>query len=323
VDCATIPAPSECGSDAGPSFCGRGQDAQYGWDTTHETIERYFRDTSFAAEPVVVDNVTGLVWQGCVMGLSGNSCEDGVATTHDWQESVTQCDSLSWGGHTGWRLPDEFELLSIADHGKSMAPFIDEIAFPATPAGWFWTSSSTPDTSWAWTVVLEWGSVRKGLKIYDDNVRCVRGLPTPHPEPRFFRDTSFVSQPVVFDSYTSLMWQGCARGLSGSNCTVGSAAGTDWENALSYCDVLSWGGHSDWRLPSSFELRSIVNNCTESPTIEPGAFPGTPSDVYWTSSSDAAFPTAAWRVDFTIGELSQYGVSKGDSSRSRCVRGEP
>ncbi len=107
----------------------------------------FTRTEPVAGQPVVTDNVTGLVWQGSDAG------------THTWQDALTYCDGLDWGGYTDWYLPDEYELQSIVDYGR-MNPSIDPVAFPGTPSNWFWTSSSyAGDSSYAWYVYFNNGSV--------------------------------------------------------------------------------------------------------------------------------------------------------------------
>ena len=36
-----------------------------------------------------------------------------------------------------------------------------------------------------------------------------------------------------------------------------------WSDAVSYCDNLTEGGYSDWRLPNINELRTLIKNCCQ------------------------------------------------------------
>jgi len=127
---------------------------------------------------------------------------------------------------------------------------------------------------------------------------------------------------TVTDNVTGLEWQRCSAGLSGSECSVGSAANQTWESALACCEdlVLPPGGHSDWRLPDVKELRSIVDNTRYNPAIDPAAFPGTVSSAYWSSSTgaSAAGTSSAWGVGFHDGLV--YGDNKSVTRYVRCVR---
>ena len=111
----------------------------------------------------------------------------------------------------------------------------------------------------------------------------------------------------------------------GDVCTTDDPAVTGetftWQNALSYCENLSWAGHGDWRLPNRKELRSIVDNHdASSPVIDTTAFPATPSSYYfWSSSSYASLVSLAWLVGFYSGNLGSGG--KSGTSYARCVRG--
>jgi hypothetical protein len=315
---AEISCPSE-----GQDFYG--QDAQYGWDIAHESSERFTRDmTTSSVNPLVADNVTGLVWQGCTAGLTDASCATGTPTTYTWVEALAYCDGLSWGGFDDWRLPDEYELESITD-AAALNPAIDTTSFPEMPDGYslFWSSSTyAGNVGYGWSVYFSVSFVgygwTKGESLY---VRCVRGGPTPHSD-RFVRDTTSESgQPTVTDNATELEWQGCAQGLLGDSCETGMASLTTWSVALAYCEGLSWGGHDDWRLPNKKELRSIVDNHLDYPPIDAPTFPETPTSFFWSSSSFIESVASAWRVSFADGDASPYGGIKTIANYSRCVRG--
>jgi hypothetical protein len=315
MSCPTFP----CNDDGTPEFCG--QDAQYGWDTAHEPGERFTRDLTSPGEPVVTDEVTGLIWQGCAAGLTGDGCDTGTPAPHDWSSALAWCDDLSWAGHDDWRLPDDHELSSLIDFGKTAAPFLDEGAFPATPTARFWTSPTRAGlSSYAWSV--DFGVVR--VMPFDKadlhHVRCLRGQPTPVAE-RFVRDTSMENQPVVTDNVTDLMWQGCIRGKTGDTCASGNWGEGAWSaNLLRACENLSWGGHTDWRLANITELRSLVDTRLASPAIDFTVFPGTPGDTTWSSTTHASEPTRAIFVDFNHGGA--YYLDKKNKRMQRCVRGQ-
>jgi len=306
-----------------------GQDGQYGWDSLHAESERFTRNISVANQPVVADNVTGLVWQGCTAGLSGDNCamvpDGGAAGTYLWQEAVAYCDGLDWGGHQDWHLPDFSELYSLADLG-SCAPTIDTAAFPATPSSYFWSSSSTASfSSYAWVVNFDTGYVYGGSidKNSPSYIRCVRGGATV-PTARYTRDTSAANEPVVRDNATGLSWQGCPAGLSGTACDAGSAGKYVWQDALAYCEGLAWAGHSDWRLPNIKEMRSLVNDRLPYLSIDTAVFPATQVEWFWSSSTYACYPTFAWYTSPAPGYVYSSGKSESaNSSRVRCVRDGP
>jgi len=116
---------------------------------------------------------------------------------------------------------------------------------------------------------------------------------------------------TVSDLATGLMWM-----------QADSGTGMDWEKALAYAqsqNKANYLGHSDWRLPNSKELQSLVdytrspgaqNPAQVGPSIDP-LFTCTPITneagrpdypFYWTSTSAKANPTAsysaAWYVAF-------------------------
>jgi hypothetical protein len=309
-----IPPGAECDTTA---FCG--QDAQYGWDTTHAATERFTRTGT--TEPIVTDTVTGLVWQGCSRGQTGSACGTGTATTANWSTALSYCDGLTWGGFSDWRLPDRYELDSIVDHGRSGPPYIDTAAFPATVPSGYWTSSSyAGGGSYAWYVSFNPGSVNYADKAGATYVRCVRRGPADVPVPRFTRTEPIAGFPVVADAVTGLIWQGCAAGQTGTSCS-GTASTHSWQAALDYCQDSTWAGFSDWYLPSRFELSSIVDDTGTSPSIDTTALPATPASLFWSSSSRAVAASYAWYVAFNYGGAAHSAKTSAHSVR--CVRRGP
>ena len=112
---------------------------------------------------------------------------------------------------------------------------------------------------------------------------------------------------TVTDQKTGLVWQQS----TGSTYT--------WESALSYCESLTLGSKSDWRLPNVKELGSIVYHSLSSPTIDSTAFPSTLSLYYWSSTTSLHQTSYAWSVYFGAGSV--YNKNKSNNNYVRCVRG--
>ena len=112
---------------------------------------------------------------------------------------------------------------------------------------------------------------------------------------------------TVSDSKTGLMWQ----------LTV-SASTYTWANANAYCDALTLEAKKDWRLPTQFELESLVDFAkTSAPTI-PAVFSGTPSFYHWSATPYQGGSSSAWNVGFSNGYSDNNLVAL--NFRVRCVR---
>jgi hypothetical protein len=57
-------------------------------------------------------------------------------------------------------------------------------------------------------------------------------------------------------------------------------------------------GKTDWRMPNTDELRSLLHFGLNAPTIDSNYFPNTVSDGYWSSTFVATVPNKAWEVTF-------------------------
>jgi len=111
---------------------------------------------------------------------------------------------------------------------------------------------------------------------------------------------------TITDNVTGLVWQ-----------KQDDATTRTWDAANTYCSNLSLPG-TGWRLPTDFELETIVDFGKYSPSINTTYFPGTRSSYYWSSTTLAGSTTGAWVVYFYYGF--SYFDGKASSGYVRCVR---
>ncbi len=111
---------------------------------------------------------------------------------------------------------------------------------------------------------------------------------------------------IVIDKKKNLMWQ--------DNSSAKSVK-RDWSGAKRYCQNLSLGGYSDWRLPDYYELLSIVDYDRHHPAIV-SLFKNTNSGGYCSSSIYDG--SSSYFVFFDKGSASAEG--KKLEAYIRCVR---
>ena len=141
--------------------------------------------------------------------------------------------------------------------------------------------------------------------------------------------TFSTTSDTVEDNITGLVWQrklpetGCPNHAAGTNIIVCTK-----QEAVDYCNNLSYAGESDWRLPSPEEFATI-KNFGSIPAIyntddtEYFPLPSTTETIFWTSASSLASSGKSWAVDFNTGETIEKDDTKASSTfYVRCVRGE-
>lgn len=313
-----------CSLEAPAEFAG--QDAQFGWDR-HLAQAQRFKRSSGVEEPIVSDRVTQLIWEGCAAGLSGDDCSEGTLLALHWSTASGYCEDSNWGGYEDWRLPAIPELVSLVNLGLYY-PAANADVFPGMPQNdpdlVFWSSSpSAVEPEHQQTVNFGRGSnFQEYLRDEANHIRCVRGgVPSIGGGP--FKTAILSGERIVRDLSTGLSWQGCAAGLSGEECEVGLGETMTWRDALAYCNSLVWGEYSDWRLPSSFELWSLVDQDSVNPALPSEVFPEIPLDDvlnwFWSSTSSARGPEHAWELETIFGYMSNN--HKWVPANVLCVRG--
>ncbi len=115
---------------------------------------------------------------------------------------------------------------------------------------------------------------------------------------------------TVRDDVTCLVWQKSVP-----------ATRYNWADGQTYCSSLGSG----WRLPTRIEMTSIVDYARR-PSIDPTAFPGTPTSGYyytgsgWIVSNLSGKPQYTWIFSFANGFTSNAGA-RTDLDNIRCVKG--
>ena len=87
---------------------------------------------------------------------------------------------------------------------------------------------------------------------------------------------------TITDNITGLMWQQ----VDGGEMT--------FESATTYCNSLTLGGLSGWRLPTPIEAYSILNHQNSNPAINTNFFTLTTAEYWWTSVFENNSTTKVW-----------------------------
>lgn len=149
---------------------------------------------------------------------------------------------------------------------------------------------------------------------------CRTNLQSSTPADRF--DTN---DEVVADRDTTLSWTRCAIGQHWTGITcAGEAQIMSWSEAVATVERFNEkgvAGQKDWRLPLLPELASIVERQCFNPRVNEAIFPGTPSEVFWSSMEKRGTTGYAYSLDFGGGAA--RAMRKDVKGAVRLVRGGP
>lgn len=259
----------------------------YGQNATYPGNKPSYVDNG---DGTVTDLVTGLMWQQS----PDNDC-DGVIDASDkvsYDAAVSGASKYRLGGHSNWRLPTIKELYSLieftgfdpdvqATTSAGLTPFIDTTYFK-----------------------FGYGDVAAGDRIIDGNfVSSTKSVSKTCGESVNaifgvnFADGRIKGYPIVFPGKltTNLFYFRYVRGNTnyGKNNFTNNGDGTisdnatglmwmqddggkgmNWQDALNYAENKDFAGYTDWRLPDTKELESIVDytrspKTTSSAAIDP------------------------------------------------------
>ncbi|MCG5547531.1 DUF1566 domain-containing protein [Halorhodospira halochloris] len=254
-------------------------------------------------------------------------------------------DAREEGGLTvSWNEREEvsYSLIFGKDEG-----IVDDPANYATYDGEMVAGVNSPheleglESGWTYYVVLE-VSYANG-EHYPETASAIPSTESERLAGRYviIRSEGGADGGIVKDVETDLQWMRCSLGQTwdGDTCTE-EADWYDHSSAMNEAEEFNeaggYSGHSDWRVPTREELRTLVycssgepsyfndsgSRCSgnyDRPAIYHEAFPNTPTSVFWSASPYAGLSDYAWRVSFYHGGDSRW--RKSSTSRVRLVRG--
>ena len=99
---------------------------------------------------------------------------------------------------------------------------------------------------------------------------------------------------AVLDRKTGLVWERSPN-----------VSFTNWSGAQNRCENLLLGKRKAWRLPTIFELATLVdpNVPSPGPTLPAGHPFTVASSFYWSATTDITNNANAWGVGFNIGDV--------------------
>ena len=237
---------------------------------------------------IIVDKKTGLRWQ-----------DNDYQQQLNWLKALRYCNDLSLENYSDWRLPSKDELNALYPR-KNILKFIANKWFKDSTSV-YWTSTTTEGYQGkAWAKSFVNGNEVEKYKTKANHIRCVQG------------GTSFKGIPapikvITIDNRNNLNWQDnyFEKKLS-------------WEKAQNYCQNLSLGVFSYWRLPTIQELLSLKKLKNKLEHYLPS--------VHWASNISKRQKNKVWCVEMNSSCFTDsciYDCYQSKSKNLRCVRQDP
>jgi len=248
----------------------------------------------------ITDSETGLVWQ---------------RTKHTSQlyydAAVAYCDELVLGGFSDWRLPTRSELINLCDYTEyrpAMPSIFTDITTTSTHSTFVSITeyADRPDTNW-YIEYVNGVSYWCRKEATFNWVRAVRGTQRPAAADRLVANTT----NTVKDTSTGLVWQKTGTPITYQTIT----------EAAAYCAALSLDGYTDWRLPTIYELESIVDYTEDEPAWG-SLFDGGYADAgeYWSSTVYAGQGAFHWGIRFAYSGIIEKFIDGNGNAYVRAVR---
>ena len=283
-----IPCPK-----AGEPFFG--QDANYA--EKRLCLPQNFTIKNHEFGNTVIDNNSGLEWIQEVF-----SRQDGVYNT-------------TWGEYSDWRMANFQDYNSIID-SVTFSPAINEAYFPGTPSDFFYTDMYLYDgpliTNKVKRYIPEQYWFVKGINFKTALTESNTYSVTQSHKKEYFRYVRDLpekqeSSIITLSKIDTLLPQKLLMKSSEKE--------TNWENALKYCEDLTYAGISNWRLPNRNEAYFIFNQYKSSPCWSSTSYTGDPTQ--------AIVYTSVYNSSSNISSDFVMTINKTEKAIVTCVASDP
>ena len=249
---------------------------------------------------------------GVCIPITETTYSCGCADGYTWESSTSSCIADPCITNNECISMEGSDKICTPDDGKIKCGCVD---------GYFWNGSRCMKKVFG-NICTGQQQCYNGRKIIDcpesedeeffgqDAYYASKGVCTPQS---FIIKTPYSTKPdekVVLDENTKLEWQ---RTISGETYT--------FYQAVTYCANLEYAGYDDWRLPTTKELASIMDQRTNA-HLNTDYFSTQVNKQFWTSKRYVSDTNKAWTIDFGSSTSNVIERATGDAFYAVCVRGE-
>jgi len=272
-------------------------------------------DPRFAdnGDGTVTDRLTGLMWLQDGSCLGRLSWQGAMAIAAGGGEAVRPDSCSGLDLYDDWALPEitQLEELFHAEEA-SAAGWLNRHRFRNVQPGAYWSGTTGPNPYRAWLLHFDSGEVRLAGKIDRNFCLLVRqpaesageGAPPRPGQPAAAGRLVDNGDGTVTDQAAGLMWLKDGACLGSAVWLEGLRKVTDFNRdpAKYGCGELT-ARYQDWALPNRHEMRSLIDHRRDLPALPADAPFIDPLVRYWTATTAAARPAAAFVLLLGSGEL--------------------
>jgi len=274
-------------------------------------------------KPIAKAGVDVTVMQGLPVTLNGMASLDinGHIVSYVWKEDDTTLGSTATFTKNNFSVGKHNITLMVTDNDGATG--VDNLLVQITE-----DSSIEDDSPILIYVLKKTGQTKsydqEGNEVTDKSVKD-DGFYQKGITPSYTRDDA---KEIVTDNLSNLQWQDDEEAkivakpwVTQANYDAENYSDTTGDTATTYCNQLTLGGYSDWRLPTRKELFGIVEFGVLNPSIDVDKFKNVGSSYYWSATTNS--PTLnnnAWIVSFFAGPVN-YDY-KDHNYSVRCLRAE-